>query len=196
MAAAGTLGAVSCLWPLSPAILWAPSPSFCDTTRMSATTVSPGLSLSARSERVRPRLRCRRLPPLLPLPASSRPCHLRSSPLAAACPPLSPPSPVPAVALPFRPCALDGRPSCYTVSGLYGDGGDDTTADDAECVGEGGSGGGAACIPATSTITFTDPGPPNPLTICGGGVAATADDGLYFGSGKWDIFRQHMASCP
>ena len=48
MAAAGILGAVGCLWPPFTAILLASSPSSSDTTRISATTDPPSLSLSAR----------------------------------------------------------------------------------------------------------------------------------------------------
>ena len=108
------------------------------------------------------------------------------SPLATACPPLSPAYPVPAEASPFCSCPCVCRPSRCTVSRLSGDAGDDTRADDAECVGEGGCGGGAASIRTKSTLIPTSPGHPYPLKICGGGVAAAADDGLDFGSGVWD----------
>ena len=68
--------------------------------------------------------------------------------------------------------------------------------DDAECVGEGGSGDGATCIRVMSILTPTNPGPPKPLTVCGGGVAAAANEELEFGSGVWDIFLRHMALRP
>ena len=48
--------------------------------------------------------------------------------------------------------------------------------DDSQCVDARGSGGEAACIRATSTLTPNNSGPPNPLTVCGGGEAAAADD--------------------
>ena len=56
--------------------------------------------------------------------------------------------------------------------------------------------GGTACIRAKPTIVPTSPGPPYPRTVCGGGVAAAAGDGLDFGSGVGDIFLQYMASSP
>ena len=61
---------------------------------------------------------------------------------------------------------------------------------------EGGGWGAAPCIRATSTRTPTDPGPPNPLTTCGSGVAGAADDELDFGSRVLDIALQYMAACP
>ena len=130
---------------------------------------------------------------LPPVPAAATSAPL---PPACACPPLSPPSPVPAAASPLRSCPCVRPPSRGTVSGLSGDGGNDTTADDAECVGERGCGGGAACIRATPTLTFTSPSPPYPPTVCGGGVAAATNDRLDFGSGVWDLFLQYMASRP
>ena len=63
-------------------------------------------------------------------------------------------------------------------------------------MGEGGCWGGAACIWATLILTPTSPGHLYPPTVYGGGVAAAADDGLDFGSGKCGILLQYMASRP
>ena len=54
----------------------------------------------------------------------------------------------------------------------------ETGADDGECVGEGGSGGEAACVWATSTLTPTNLGPPilSPSVVVA--LAAAADDEL------------------
>ena len=50
------------------------------------------------------------------------------------------------MASPCRSCPCFRRPSRCTVSRLSGDGGDDTTADDAECIGDGGCGGGPPAL--------------------------------------------------
>ena len=190
MAAAGTLGAVGCPWPPSDAILLAPSPSSSDTTRMSSTTDPPSLSLSAKLNGSARRLATACSPRSSPCPSAPAATTSTPSPLASACPPLSPPSPVPAAAPSFLFCSSVRRPSCYSVSGLSGDEGDDTTTDAAEDVGEGGCGAGAACIRATSTLTPTSPPPPPPYlrTAHGGGAASAAGDRLDFGSGVRDIF--------
>ena len=196
MAAAGTLGAAGCLWPAATTILLASSPSSSNTLRMSATTDAPSLLLSAGLNGSTPgpvTSASLRSPPFPPAPVASTTAAL---PLASSLPPLAPPSPLLAVAAPSCPCPTALSPSGGTVSGLSGDGGDNSTADDAQCIAEGGGGGGAACIWATSTGNPTNPGPLNPLTACGGGVAAAADDELDFGSGVWEIGLQHMASCP
>ena len=132
MAAAGTLDAVGCLWHAFTAILPASSRSSSDTSRISATTDPPSLLLSARlngSTRSRAAACSPRSPPFLLALAAATPAPW---PLATSCPPLSPRSRVAAAASPFRSCPCVLRPSRCTVSGLSGDGGDDTTADDAE----------------------------------------------------------------
>ena len=196
MAAAGTMGAVGCPWPPSTTILLDSSPLSSDTTRMSSTNELPTPSLSAsfngsacgRAAACSPRSS---LFPPAPAAATSA-----SSPLATACPPLSPPSPFPATASPFRFCSSVCRPSCCTVSGLSGDEGDDTTADAAECVSEGGCGAGAACIPATSTLTPSSPAPPYSGTAWDGGAADATSDGLDFRSGVRQILLQYAATSP
>ena len=186
MAAAGTLGPNGCPGPPSAGILPAPSPSSSDTSRMSVTTdslhslllistpaiTSPMLNGSARGPTT---ARCP-----CPSPCPSAPAATSSAlpPLASACPPLSPSSHVPAAA-PSTLCRPVARgPSRLTVSGLFGDEGDDTSADVAEDAGEGGCGAASACMRATSALTPTSPGPPYPLTAGGW---------LGFGSGLWDI---------
>ena len=183
MAATGILGAVGCPWSPATAILLASFPSSSHTTRMSATTDPPSLSLSTRlngSSRGRAAACPPHSSPFPPAPAAATSAP---SPLATPCHPLCPPSPVPAAASPIRSCPCALRPSRCTVSGLSGDGGDDTRAEDPECIGEEGCGGGA-----TSTLTPTRPSNPYPLSFYGARVAAAADDGLDFGSGLWDIF--------
>ena len=193
MAAAGTSGAFGCPGPPSTAILLAPSPSSSDTTRMSSTTDSP-LSTStpaitsAMLNGSARRLTTARCPCPSPFPSASAATTSVLPPLASACPPLSPPSPVLAAA-PSPPCRPAARgPSRRTVSGLSEDKGDDTSADVAEDAGEGGCGTVSACMRATSTLTPTSPGLPYPLTARGGGATSAAGGWLGFGSGFWDIF--------
>ena len=149
MAAAGSLGAAGCLWPPTTTILLTSSPSSSDSSRLSATTDAPSLSLSAvfNESALGPVASgSPRSSAFPPAPASST---AAAPSLGASCPPLALQSPVPAVAAPFCHCPLALRPSCSTTSGLSGDDGDNITVDDAEYVGEAGSRSGAACICST-----------------------------------------------
>ena len=152
MAAAGTLGAASTLWPPATAILPASSSSSSKTSRTSASTNAPRLSLtgglnwSARgpvaSDSLSPTPSCQ-LPPPSPGLSQPSPALVRPWPL---------PPPVAAATAPSCPCPAVPSPSGVAVAGLSGDGGDDTLTDDGECVGKAGSGVGGA--PAN--------GPPRP----------------------------------
>ena len=172
MAAAGTLDAVDCPGPPSTAILLASCPSSSDTMRMSSTTdppcpTSPPAINSARLNGSARRLTTACCPCSSPWPSASAAATSVLPPGASACPPLSPPSPVPAAASSFLCCSSVRGPSRWPVSGLSGDEGDDTSADVAKDVGEGGCGAESACMRATSTLTPTSPGPPYPLTARG-----------------------------
>ena len=181
MAAAGTLGAAGCPWPPSTAILLAPSLSSSDTTRMLSTTDSPRPasppainSAMLNGSACRIPTACCPCPPPCPSASAATGCVL--PPLASACPPLSPPFPVPAAASSFLSCPSARGPSRWTVSGLSGDEGDDTSADVAEDVGEGGCGAEFACMRGTLTLTPTSSGPPYPLGARGGGATSAAGD--------------------
>ena len=192
MAAAGTLGAAGCLWPPATTIPPGPSPSSSNPSGMSATGDAPGLSLS---EQVLLQPRCLGLFPSPPLPASSRRLHCRYPYPRLLLSAPDPPSPVPAATSPSCPCPAALLAAGCPVAGLSGIGGDDSTTDDVECIGERGGRGGVACIQATSIHTPTNFGPQNPLTACGGGEAVAADEARDFGWGVWDIALQYMVLC-
>ena len=195
MAAPSTFGAVGCFWPPATTILPARSSSSSDTARMSATNDAPGLSRSARLKgpaRGFVPSSCPGSPPFPPAPAAST---ATVPTLASSGPPLAPRSPAPAATAPSCPCPAAPFPAGCAVAGLSGVGRDDSTTYDTHCVREGGGRGGAACIRATLTRTPTNPGPPNPLTACGGGLAVAADDELHLGFAVSEIVLQHMASC-
>ena len=112
MAAGGTLDAVGCPAPPSTAILLAPSPSSCDTTRMSSTIDSPlrastPVIISSMFNGSARRLPTARCPCPSPFPSASAVTTSVLPLRGSACPALSPPSPVPAAApSPFcRPAA-------------------------------------------------------------------------------------------
>ena len=137
MAAADTLGAAGCPQPRFTAILLPSSPSSSKTTRMSSPTNPSSLSLSVRLNGSAYRLATACSPRPSPCPSAPAATTPVLPPLASAYPPLSSPSPVPAVASSFLFCSSVRRPSCWTVSGLSWDEGEDTSADAAEDVGKG-----------------------------------------------------------